>query len=58
MHEIFPRMDGLMTLNLSNTAIWHLPSKISSLPNLESLNLSDALNLIGFDMSYSPFEDR
>ena len=46
MHEIFPSMDGLKTLNLSNTAqSWHLPSKISNLPNLESLNLFDALGL-------------
>ncbi|XP_023870647.2 putative disease resistance protein At4g19050 [Quercus suber] len=40
--EIFPSMDGLKTLNLSNTRIRHLPSNNNSLPNLKSLNLSDA----------------
>ncbi|KAM4085589.1 hypothetical protein ACJW30_10G039200 [Castanea mollissima] len=43
--EIFPSMDGLKTLNLSNTAIRHLPSNNNSLPNLELMNLSDALSL-------------
>ncbi|KAK9984754.1 hypothetical protein SO802_034279 [Lithocarpus litseifolius] len=43
--EIFPSMDGLKTLNLSNTAIRHLPSNNNSLPNLKLMNLSDALSL-------------
>ena len=43
--EIFPSMDGLKTLNLSNTAIRHLPSNNNSLPNLELMNLSDAFSL-------------
>ncbi|XP_030948307.1 putative disease resistance protein At4g19050 [Quercus lobata] len=43
--EIFPSMDGLKTLNLSNTKIRHLPSNNNSLPNLELMNLSDASSL-------------
>lgn len=43
--EIFPSLDGLETLNLSNTAIRHLPSNNNSLPNLKLMNLSDALSL-------------